>query len=478
MRGRAALVALALLLTACSHGSGSPPPSTRTAGAASPSSAPSPATSPAATVESGPAPNGCDAKALTRVSPRVDRTIYTIDATVDLAANQVRGTLKARFTPDRATDHIVMRLWPNGPTPAGKGGHVALAGATLNGTPIGLSLTNPTTAIAATGPLTAGKAVRFAVAFTDAIPRHLDDRFSRVGNTVRLGSWLPLLPWEPGVGWALDPPTTSNAEASSSVHADFDVHLNTPPGATVLASGTDKGASNWSIVAAPDWAASVGDFTLARGTTKSGVPVVVGVDRAVSESPTTYLNRAVPAIDDLTERYGAYPWPSYTLAITPQLKGGIEYPGHVMQGPGTSTRTTPHEAAHQWFYALVGNDQGRDPWLDEGLATWAEAQVDNSYRAFLAKPIPAGGAGHLGEPMPYWDAHHGAYYRSVYVQTVQAIGALGVSPAAIDCALARYVAAHAYRVAVPSDAIDALTTVAPDAEAVFARFGAQRQHAT
>ena len=55
---------------------------------------------------------------------------------------------------------------------------------------------------------------------------------------------------------------------------------------------------------------------------------------------------------------------------------------------------------------------------------------------------------------------------------MQALGALGVSTAAVDCALARYVAANAYRVATPADLIAALTTVAPNAAAVLQGFGA------
>jgi hypothetical protein len=31
-----------------------------------------------------------------------------------------------------------------------------------------------------------------------------------------------------------------------------------------------------------------------------------------------------------------------------------------------------HETAHQWFYALVHNDQAQEPWLDEALATYSE----------------------------------------------------------------------------------------------------------
>ncbi|MBA2610240.1 MAG: hypothetical protein H0U92_14985 [Actinobacteria bacterium] len=475
MRRFASAIALALVFGACANGS-SKDASPTTRRSTTTKAAPSTTASTTTTLAAPPAPNGCDASSLKRVEPRRDRTKYTIDATLDLAANQVRGSLRALFTPDKATDRIVMRLWPNGPTTAAGGGRMDLGDATLDGRPVALSLVNATTAVAATGPIPATTAQRFAVNFVVTLPRDVDERLSRVGTTVRLGSWLPLLPWEPGAGWTLDPPTTSNAEASTSIHADFDVHLVTPPGLTVLASGTDRGDRTWSASAVPDWAASIGDFTVARGLAGT-VPVVVGVDKTLNDSAAMYLSAVTPALTELARRYGAYPWPAYTLAITPKLKGGIEYPGHVMQGPGTNSRTLSHEIAHQWFYALVGSDQGRDPWIDEGLASWAEAQVETTYRSFLAKPIPAGGAGRMGEAMPYWDQRHGAYYRSVYVQPVHALGALGVSTAAVDCALARFVAANAYRVAVPSSVVDALKTVAPNAEAVIARFGGQRLRA-
>jgi hypothetical protein len=31
-----------------------------------------------------------------------------------------------------------------------------------------------------------------------------------------------------------------------------------------------------------------------------------------------------------------------------------------------------HETAHQWWYALVGNDQALEPWLDEAMCTYSE----------------------------------------------------------------------------------------------------------
>jgi hypothetical protein len=188
----------------------------------------------------------------------------------------------------------------------------------------------------------------------------------------------------------------------------------------------------------------------------------------------SFLSRVESSIEQLAKRYGAFPWPTFTLVLTPGMKGGIEFPALVMQGPDTNARTTPHEVAHQWFYGLVGNDQGRDPWIDEGLASWAEAQINGSYASFVSRPIPADGRNRIGEPMTYWNAHQASYYRSVYVQTVQALAALGVSSAAVDCALARFVAANAYRVATPQALVDALKTAAPNAVSVLARYGAQR----
>jgi aminopeptidase N len=77
---------------------------------------------------------------------------------------------------------------------------------------------------------------------------------------------------------------------------------------------------------------------------------------------------------------------------------GWEYPTITFQDsfdPGPA-RATAHEVGHQWFYSLVGNDQARDPWLDEGLATWAQARYSNALATFAAASIPEAARGRLG----------------------------------------------------------------------------------
>ena len=142
----------------------------------------------------------------------------------------------------------------------------------------------------------------------------------------------------------------------------------------------------------------------------------------------------------------------------------------VHTGPGAQGRSTSHEVGHQWFYALVENDQGRDPWLDEALASWAEVGYEGTLASFRTRPIPAAGQGHVGEPTSFWDRTSADYYTSVYVQGVQALDAVGPRDK-IDCALATYVAANAYRVARPSDLLAALDGLLPGASAALVRYG-------
>lgn len=403
-----------------------------------------------------------------RVQPPSDRPQYTLKADVRLPDNAVIGTVDVRFTPDLDIDRLVFRLWPNGPRLRNVGARLDITAVRVDGRPVQWQVPDLTT-LEVPAAAKAKSTVTATVEWRLTLPGPTQDRVSRSGDAVRLGSFFPILAWEPGVGWAREPPSTSFAEASVAATADFTATVTVPSGLDVLASGVPDGTGTWRATAAPDFALSVGRFTTATATA-SGTQVTVGVHAGTGGSPGTYLTRVVRSLDDLSRRFGPYPWPAYTLAITPNLRGGIEYPGHVMQGPDTVGRTTPHEVGHQWFYALVQSNQGRDPWLDEGLATWAEARIEGNLRSFTTKTIPAAGRNRVGEPMTFWDARQSAYYRSVYVQGTQALAALG-PPDLVDCALHHYVARNAYRVARPADLLAALRVVFPDAAATLARFG-------
>jgi hypothetical protein len=72
--------------------------------------------------------------------------------------------------------------------------------------------------------------------------------------------------------------------------------------------------------------------------------------------------------------------------------------------------------------------------------------------------------------MAFWEGRQSAYYRSVYVQPVKALAALG-PPERVDCALRLYLARTAYHVARPADLLEAVNAVFPGGSATLARFG-------
>lgn len=398
-----------------------------------------------------------------RLAPRTDRPTYRITLDVRPAEGVVVGSQTVRFTPDIDTDRVVFRLWANSPriTRSGGGIEVGLDGA---------SQPDPTTLVLKRA-VAAGETVELSMNWQLRLPTSpTNDRIARSGDAVRLGSFFPVLAWHPGLGWATEPATSAFAEASISLPADFDVTVSAPEGLDVLATGVSDRPGHWVASGVPDWAVTVADLRMVSGTADGGVAVTVGVDRRLGDAADPYLKKIIAVINDFNGRFGPYPWPSYSLALTPELSGGIEYPMHVMQGGGTLGRTTSHEVAHMWFYGLVASNQGALPWIDEGLATYAEARYENSLAEVKAKEIPTEGRGRAGEPMTYWETRQSAYYRSIYIQGAQAVAALG-SGELVDCALRQLVARSAYRIAGNAEIIAALSVVAPDAGAVLERFG-------
>jgi hypothetical protein len=404
-----------------------------------------------------------------RAAPNSKRSRYVIRAEVLPAEHRVRGDLTVRFTPDLATDRLVFRLWPNGPRLASQGAKLTVSNvavgahqATAN-QPDATSLVLPLNAVA-------GQTIEASLAWDLRLPGPNNDRIAQIGDSIRLGSFFPILAWEPGVGWATEPAVSGFAEASTAPVADFDLSLTVPPGLDVLASGVpDSGRTRWHAEAMRDIAVSIGHFRVAERDA-AGVHITVGVAADVAESPDTYANKIATRLEQFSTWFGAYAWPVYTMAVTPSLRGGIEYPTHVMQGPGTIGRTTTHELAHQWFYGLVGDDQGRDPWLDEGLASYAEGRAEGNLKQLQDTVVPLEGQGHMASPMSYWDAHQSAYYRGVYAQGARAVASLGPVDR-VDCALRVYVARNAYRIARPADLLAAATVVFGDAREKLAAYG-------
>jgi hypothetical protein len=89
---------------------------------------------------------------------------------------------------------------------------------------------------------------------------------------------------------------------------------------------------------------------------------------------------AKDAIKTRSEWIGEYSFSVVSVVQGPEsFGGGMEYPTITVISPATNEKlldyTIAHEIGHNWFYGILGTNERKYPWLDEGLNTY----YDNRY---------------------------------------------------------------------------------------------------
>lgn len=73
---------------------------------------------------------------------------------------------------------------------------------------------------------------------------------------------------------------------------------------------------------------------------------------------------------------GAYSWPVVTVVQGPLISGGgMEYPT-ITVIPKPYRGVIEHEVGHNWFYGMLGSDERKFPWMDEGLNTFYDVRFN------------------------------------------------------------------------------------------------------
>lgn len=248
------------------------------------------------------------------------------------------------------------------------------------------------------------------VDFTLTLPE-IRHRFGYQGTRVNLGNWYPIAcAFEDG-NFVTDP-YYSTGDPFYSDCADYKVSVTVPDGLTVAASGRVTGADNADgtktfsseILAARDYAAVIGEFKMLGS--KAG-DTDVNYYYISDPEPEKALAAAVDAVKTFSDKFGEYPYESMSNVETQFLQGGMEYPGLAMISDALTgdiyREAIIHETAHQWWYAAVGNDEVRYPWLDEGLTEFSTSifyRENPAYEVDYEKRI----ADALGAYVLYFDA--------------------------------------------------------------------------
>jgi hypothetical protein len=307
-------------------------------------------------------------------------------------------------------------------TPSGKTGTgtITSLSSTVNGTMLRVDLPHP---------LAPGATATLSLAYRFQIPEHGSDRMGRRhylgGWTYELAQWFPrLVVYDDVNGWNVDQ-YLGQGEFYLE-YGDIDFELTVPRSFIVAGSGT---------LLNPEQVLTADERTrLARARTADSTVVIVAradagkaSTRPVGASPTLTWRFSAKNVRDVawatspafvwdasgwdgilmqsyyepeanadwsnstayvrhtiqhySEKWFHYPYPTAINIAGPV--GGMEYPMIVFCGSGAGGRglygVTTHELGHQWFPMIVGSNERRYTWMDEGFNTFINIYSNSSF---------------------------------------------------------------------------------------------------
>ncbi len=236
-------------------------------------------------------------------------------------------------------------------------------------------------------PLAPGEVVDLTVSFrvvtTDPITLASPKRFGISEGMLLAPTFYPLVPrLTPDGEWQVMPAPPGGDTTNSDV-AFYDVHLTVPEELTLVATGIElerTPASDGTVVVryasgpVRDFAFALGPFVPAQAQAGEVVARAWALPEHAAQAESL-AETAASALQAFEAWIGPYPYDELDVIDAPGAFGGIEYPGLIfigVVGDRADDDVVIHEVAHQWFYALIGNDQLLEPWLDEGAASYLE----------------------------------------------------------------------------------------------------------
>lgn len=157
--------------------------------------------------------------------------------------------------------------------------------------------------------------------------------------------------------------------------AEYSLKLNCPDDWAVACSAPETDRQNGSRSYAPVVLRDL-SLCLAPEAEISSSTINGYTARVIHDGTHGYAARyAAEALSVFSDAFGDLPTKEYFLVFTPFMTAGAEFSNLAIISSSLSfaetEKTVAHEAAHQWWYNLVGSDQVATPWQDEALAQWS-----------------------------------------------------------------------------------------------------------
>ncbi len=431
-----------------------------------------------------------------------DLPVYEIAATFEPQETQsdraaVSGQLSLDYTNTTSAplDVLPLRLYANGPDEENDAQTVS--DVVVNGQAVQpvLSVDDSVLTIPFAEPLAEDATVMIGMAFTTVLPVDSRDHYGILGVDSETGTWA-MAHWYPIVagrdperGWVLDPPS-ENGDPIFSTTALYDVSLTADADWRLVTTGVETGepaAGSGGVSTRRFLSGPVRDFTIvADNDLQVATREVDGItinswfqpgQQRVGDAVLTYAAQSVTVMQSVL---GPYPYLELDL-VPVELSGaaGVEFPQLIyvgagyytdrqsLQAPNSLDFTVAHEVIHQWFYALVGNNQYDYAYIDEGLTNYltagvyirqqyggaaAGAAVERYLREPFEAAVRAGEDQIVERPTDDFESGRG-YVLAAYSKAPLGFEAIReeIGDEAFFAALQAYVAEFRFRLATPDD---------------------------
>ncbi|MEO8720470.1 MAG: M1 family metallopeptidase [Ginsengibacter sp.] len=132
------------------------------------------------------------------------------------------------------------------------------------------------------------------------------------------------------------------------------------------------------------WAADPNYEHLVKKVNGVTIHVIYKKVDSLEKSWQAVADAAVIVLPYIEKRFGKYLYPQYSFIQGGD--GGMEYPmATLVKGPGLGTAF--HEWMHSWYQMMLGSNENEHPWMDEGYASYAEAEVVAYYKKIMKQEI-------------------------------------------------------------------------------------------
>ena len=254
-------------------------------------------------------------------------------------------------------------------------------------------------------PVLPGKEIKLSITFLSKLPRIVARSGYERGDFYMVGQWFPKIGvYEPAgmrgrrtSGW-----NCHQYHYNSEFYADFgtyDVSITVPEKFRVGATGvlqkesTDVDGNHTYVYHADDvidfaWAASPRFMVMTDSWKGKGIRLLYMPEHGGQAS--RYMSALKNAMEFMEQNVGEYAYPEITMIDVPFYAlsaAAMEYPmlfttatfRHLPLNLRFPEQIVVHEFIHNYFQAVVATNEFEEAWLDEGMASFFEAEIMDKY---------------------------------------------------------------------------------------------------